>query len=202
MLRKEHSSATQGTRRDTPARRMPAEEGVWVFIFGDLLVFGLFFLTYMYYRGENVALYVTSQGTLNEIFGFTNTLLLLSSSLLVALGVHAARIGQRGAAAALLAGAFACGAAFGVIKVIEYGQKFAAGITVLTNDFFMFYFMLTGIHFAHLTIGLGVLAFLFVTVRKPALSPGDLQAIEGGAAFWHLVDLLWVVLFALLYLMR
>lgn len=184
------------------ARRMPGEEGVWVFILGDMMVFGLFFLTFVTYRDGNVALYAESQKTLNRSFGLINTLLLLCSSWFVALAVRTARMGKGRAASALLATAFVCGIGFGAVKLLEYGEKFAAGITVLTNDFFMFYFMLTGIHFLHLLIGLGVLAWLFAICRKVEIAESDIRTIESGAAFWHLVDLLWVVLFALLYLMR
>ncbi|MET0546137.1 MAG: cytochrome c oxidase subunit 3 [Caulobacterales bacterium] len=184
------------------ARRLPGEEGVWLFICGDMMVFAVFFLTFIYYRGLNPAIYDASQLKLNEFWGLINTLFLLTSSWCVAAAVHAARHGKEGLPTKFLVGAMVFGGAFVCVKIIEYGEKFAAGINVLTNEFFMFYFMFTGIHLVHVLIGLGVLTFLLNKSRKGYRSETDIQIIEGGGAFWHLVDLLWVVLFALLYLTR
>lgn len=178
---------------------MPGEEGVWIFIFGDLIVFGLFFLTYLYYRADDVSLYRESQAQLNASLGLLNTLLLLTSSWFVAQAVKAVRLGRLETASALIAGGFSLGLGFVIVKVIEYSEKISAGINVVSNDFFMFYFMYTGIHLLHVFIGLGVLIFLFLLSRKEAAGV-HIRSFESGGAFWHLVDLLWVVLFALLYL--
>jgi len=184
-----------------PARRMPGEEGVWFFIFGDLVVFGIFFLTYLTYRAADPALYAASQAQLNTALGFLNTLLLLTSSWFVAQAVKAVREGRQAAAPRLIAGGFLLGAGFVAVKIAEYSEKLAAGITVVTDEFFMFYFMYTGIHLLHVLIGLGVLVFLFRLARSPEAG-AHVSSFESGGAFWHLVDLLWVVLFALLSLAR
>lgn len=190
---------------------MPGEEGIWLFILGDMMVFALFFLTFVYYRGADIALYVDAQRALNEWFGLINTLFLLSSSWCVAMAIRAIRRtaqggrkadGAGGHATRLVGFAMLLGAAFVVLKIVEYREKFASGITVLTNEFFMFYFMFTGIHLVHVLIGMGVLTYLLVLSRKPVIDAADLRTFESGAAFWHLVDLLWVILFALLYLLR
>ncbi len=174
---------------------------MWVFIFGDLVVFGLFFLTYLVYRADSPALYRDAQLHLNAGLGLLNTLLLLTSSWFVAQAVNAVRRASLATASRLIAGGFALGAGFVVVKFLEYREKFASGITVISNDFYMFYFMYTGIHLLHVLIGLGVLIFLFMETRKEP-SAIDVRTFESGGAFWHLVDLLWVVLFALLYLAR
>jgi len=184
-----------------PAKHVPGEEGVWVFIFGDLVAFAIFFLTYVAYRAGDVALYAESQNLLSRGYGLLNTFLLLTSSLFVAQAVADARKG--GAyTARLLTGAIACGVGFCVVKVFEYGEKFAAGITLNTDAFFAFYFMFTAIHLVHVLFGLGVLAFMLARVRRPAIDGVTMRVLEGGGVFWHLVDLLWVVLFALFYLMK
>ncbi|NWK97927.1 hypothetical protein DM806_20145 [Sphingobium lactosutens] len=85
------------------------------------------------------------------------------------------------------------------VKIIEYGEKIAAGINPTTNNFFMFYFSFTGIHLSHVTAGLGTLAFIRTRCNAP-LAPNGIKAIEGCVLFWHLVDILWVILFAILYL--
>jgi nitric oxide reductase NorE protein len=194
-------------------KHLPGEEGVWVFILGDLVVFAIFFLTYVVYRSDNTPLYHASQDLLNRPLGLLNTVLLLTSSLFVAHAVRDARNGGRRTPALLIA-AICCGVGFCLVKAVEYGEKFAAGITLNSNEFFIFYFMFTGIHLAHVLIGLSVLVYLFARSRRlapdaspvagPEASPeaSYVQALEGGGAFWHLVDLLWVVLFALLYLMK
>lgn len=191
----------QGSEEAPTAKKMPGEEGIWFFIFGDLMVFAAFFLTYLYYRAQNPSLFNEAQRQLTAPYGLINTLLLLTSSWFVAQGVNAVRQGQLALARKLIAGGFAFGAGFVGIKIIEYSEKFSAGITVLTNDFFMFYFMYTGIHLLHVFIGLGVLFFLFSLACKETATE-HIGSFESGAAFWHLVDLLWIILFALLYLVK
>jgi nitric oxide reductase NorE protein len=189
----------------TPAaatRHVPGETGTWIFIFGDMLVFAVLFATYLYYRGEDPGLFNGSQEALNPTYGAVNTLLLLLSSLLVVLAVHCVRRGLRRVAPRLIAGAFTCGVGFSAMKIVEYSDKVGHDITPATNDFFMYYFVLTGLHWFHLLLGLAVLSYLFVLSRKPSLTPRQFAFFEGGACFWHMVDLLWIVLFPLLYLVN
>ena len=93
-----------------------------------------------------------------------------------------------------------CGLGFVVIKAFEYHDKWASGITIQTDDFFMLYFVFTGIHLVHVFIGLLILTFVATVARHPGNAAGRIVLIECGALFWHLVDLLWVILFALFYL--
>jgi nitric oxide reductase NorE protein len=187
-------------------RHLPGEEGTWVFILGDMTVFAVFFATYLYYRGQQRALFVESQHSLVQGYGVINTLLLLTSSLCVVLGMKAVRGRLAGeptrAAPWLFGGALACGLGFSAMKFVEYGEKLAAGITPATNDFFMYYFILTGLHFFHLILGMGVLVFLIRAGRRTSMSVRQFAFVEGGACFWHMVDLLWIVLFPLLYLVK
>ncbi len=190
-------------RAETPARRVrhvPGEEGLWVLLFGDMLVFALLFGVFLHYRAQDPALFRASQGALNTTFGAVNTLLLLSSSLCVVTGVRALRHGVSRVAPAAFAVAFACGAGFVFNKYLEYSDKLSHGIKPATNDFWMYFYVLTGLHLFHLLLGMAVLVFCFVSARKPALSERRFAFVEGGACFWHMVDLLWVVIFPLLYL--
>jgi nitric oxide reductase NorE protein len=182
--------------------RIPGEAGVWVLIFGDMIVFGLFFVTFVLYRSQSLQLYERAQQLMNQGFGVANTVLLLSSSWFVALAVRRARVDRSKLVPVLFALAFACGLGFGVIKFLEYGEKIRAGLTLNTNEFYTFYYMFTGIHFLHVLIGMGVLIFLAVISRKEVLTESDMSMLESGASFWHLVDILWIALFALLYLMK
>lgn len=200
------TSATETARMplpaDEPRSHVPGEEGIWVFIFGDMLVFAAFFLTYLFYRGGDPATFNTAQAALNANYGVINTLLLLLSSLFVAMAVDALRRKVHRLAPPLIAGAFVCGLGFSVLKVLEYGDKIKQGVDPTTNDFYMFYFVLTGLHWFHLLLGLVVLALLFRLARKPSLNQRQFAFVEGGACFWHMVDLLWIVLFPLLYLVK
>ena len=181
---------------------MPGEIGVWVFILGDLLIFGALFATYLFYRADDAGLFMRSQLRLDRDLGMANTLILLTSSWCVALAVQQVRVGAGRTARRWMTGAIACGLGFVAIKSIEYGAKGAEGIDLTTNTFFMFYFIMTGIHLLHLLLGLGLL--FFVWRRMPASFPDnrEILLIETGASFWHLVDLLWIVLFPLLYLLH
>lgn len=183
-------------------KHIPGEAGIWVFILGDMLVFALFFAVYTFYFVREHALFIASQATLSATFGLINTFLLLTSSWFVALAVNGAKLGVGRKSANFFALAFLCGLGFSVLKIIEYSNKGAAGISLLTNDFYMYYFILTGIHFAHVIIGMVLLGFLFFTARKGATGPRDLVFIEIGASYWHMVDLLWIVLFCLIYLLK
>lgn len=187
---------------DGDARRIPGEVGTWVFILGDMAVFALLFGVFLYYQGQQPELFAASQLSLSQIYGIVDTLVLLTSSLLVVTAVRAARAGIRGLPQKLLVGALICGLAFSANKILEWSHLVSAGHTPSTNDFYMYFFVLTGLHFFHLVIGMGVLVSLIVLTRKPALSRGQFAFFEGGACFWHMVDLLWIVLFALLYLVH
>jgi nitric oxide reductase NorE protein len=181
---------------------LPGETGVWVFILGDMLMFALLFSVFVYYRSEDVPLFSHSQTTLNQTLGAFNTLLILSSSWFVALAIHSARKNLGNISARFFSLAFLCGLGFVVVKFFEYREKIIAGFTITTNDFYMYYFMLTGIHLVHVVIGMGVLAFLIMTSRNPNLEDSHVNVLESGASFWHMVDILWIVLFALFYLLR
>ena len=181
---------------------LPGESGVWVFIIGDLMVFGLFFVVFVYDRSLDVPLFTQSQATLNQTYGAVNTFLLLSSSWLVALAVHAARDHLVKITSRLILLAGACGVAFVVVKSFEYSEKINAGYFITSNDFYMYYYMLTGIHLVHVVIGLGVLTFLWHTSCADSLDEKSITTFESGASYWHLVEIVWIILFALLYLVK
>lgn len=189
-------------RRPLDGRHIPGEIGIWVFVLGDMLIFGLFFVVFLYERARNVELFQAAHAQMSLTFGAVNTLVLLTGSLFIVLGVEALRRGhaRRGQRMVLLT--LLCGAAFVCSKYLEYSGKLAAGETPSANVFFMYYFVFTGIHLVHLLLGMGFLTVMYRISKKPALADRDIAHIEAGACFWHLVDLLWIVLFALLYLVR
>lgn len=172
---------------------------MWFFVVGDLIIFGVYFLAYMYYRGQDPELFLQSQAKLNLDVGALNTIVLLTSSLFVALGTSAARAGRTADGARLFAGALALGVAFPVLKLFEYVPEIVDGSTPGTNLFFMYYFVMTGLHLCHVLLGLVILSFVIRNLRGPT---PKMTFVETGATYWHMVDVLWLVLFALLYVMR
>ena len=181
---------------------IPGETGIWVFVLGDMTVFAMLFAGFVFYRAEQLGLYLESQAALNQTFGAINTLLLLSSSWFVVMGTDAARRDARALAQRLFAAAFLCGAGFGLVKFFEYREKVLQGLTPVANEFYSFYYMLTGLHLLHVLIGMIVLGFVFLRVRAGIRTASDRVFLEGSATYWHMVDLLWIVLFPLLYLMK
>jgi len=192
----------QAHESENSLRRLPGEAGVWVFIFGDLIVFSLFFVLVMIDVGQEPETYRQSQGALSQSFGLLNTVLMLSSSWFVAHALRAARNAQGAVASALFGFAALCGLCFGIVKFFEWRAAFAAGHTVNTNNFYMYYFVFTGIHFMHVLIGMAVLAAMAIYSRGAILGERQLRMLEGGSCFWHVVDILWLILFALFYLIR
>lgn len=186
----------------TASRRMPGEPGIWVFIFGDMLVFSVFFMVFLHARSQNLPLFQDAQPHLNQVFGAINTFLMLTSSWFVASAVHAARHNLGKAVSRCFIGGFLCGALFVVSKFFEYREKLQIGITINTNEFFMYYFVFTAIHLLHVLIGMGVLAFMASYAWSQNFDDAKIRNLESGASFWHVVDLLWIVLFALLYLIK
>jgi nitric oxide reductase NorE protein len=204
-----NQTATSGRESAGPAAgvtsretRVPGEPGFWILILGDLTAFALLFCVFVYYRGQDIDLYFDSQLRLNRALGALNVALLLTSSWCVVQGVEAyrARVAQR--ARRCFGAGLLLGAGFVAVKVLEYGEKVRDGIVASTNEFFMFFYVLTGIHLLHLVIGLGVLAWMRSKSRGEWSSHRDVALVECGGVYWHMVDLLWVALFALLYLLR
>lgn len=185
-------AAPRVQRADVPA--------VLVFILADMIVFAMLFVGFMVERGGQVALFDRSAASLDVGLGILNTLILVTSGLFVVLAVNAAKAGQAREMRRWLLVSFVTGAGFGVSKAIEYGDKLSHGITMHTNDFYMFYYALTGAHFLHFLGGMVVLAYLWFRARQGVDSP-LCSLTESGALYWHMVDLLWIFIFPMLYLL-
>lgn len=181
-------------------KRIPGESGTWVFLFGDMIVFGAFFVTFLVERAKAPEIFDAARTTLHISIGVLNTLVLLTSSLCVVLALKAMRTGRNQLATKAVAAAMAFGILFIALKVYEYVSLGIAGHGPGSNDFYLYYFILTGLHLFHVCLGLGALTFVLTQTRRSELSDTRTALVEGAACFWHLVDLLWIFLFALLYL--
>ncbi|ART53743.1 cytochrome-c oxidase [Acidovorax carolinensis] len=182
--------------------RLRGDLGVWLVILMELLTFAILFVSFAFARTREVALFNASQATLNLNAGALNTVLLISGSWCVASAVAAVRRNASVVGARWLLGALGCGGGFVVVKLGEYAQKLASGVDLSTNTFYMFYVLLTGFHFLHVVVGMLAITYLWLKTRRGRYSSHDCHALETGAAFWHMVDLLWIVLFPLVYVMR
>ena len=181
----------------------PGDLAIWFFILAELLAFAVFFAAYAFARAKNPALFDEMQLTLNRDAGAVNTLLLISASWCVARGVHAVVANNDSARASRwLLGGLAGGAGFLVVKLFEYAHVFGEGTTLSTNTFYMFYISLTFFHFLHVLVGLFLLLRLARRTRAGLYGPGRMHGLESAAVYWHMVDLLWIMLFPLLYMAR
>jgi nitric oxide reductase NorE protein len=189
--------------RPSPSDAPPGDLAIWIFILAELLAFAVFFAAYAFARAHDVALFNAMQSEVDRNAGALNTVLLISGSWCVARAVAAVEgCGDSRLGARWLAGGILCGAGFLVVKGFEYAAKFGAGINLSTNTFWMFYLSLTFFHLMHVVLGMVILVVLWQQTRAGHYGPGRANGLESGAAYWHMVDVLWIILFPLVYVMR
>ena len=182
--------------------RLAGDLAMWLIILAELLTFGILFVCYAFARSQDVALFNASQLTLDLNSGAINTVLLITGSWCVVRAVKAVRRNASASGVRWLLAALLCGVGFVSLKVIEFSAKLDAGIDLSTNTFYMFYILLTAFHFFHVILGMIFLTVLMFKTWRGAYGSHEHHALETGAAFWHMVDLLWIVLFPLVYVMR
>ncbi len=179
---------------------LPGDAAMWLMVLGDFVFFGAYFIVFMIQRALKPELFLQSQQHLDLTVGVVNTLVLLTSSWFIARSVQAARAGDHDGALRLTCAGGACGVLFILIKAFEWSAKVAAGYTMPSNEFFLFYYMLTGVHLFHVALGLLILGIVVREIRNPRKR--RMSMVESGATYWHMVDLLWIVIFGLLYVVR
>ncbi len=187
----------------------PGDFAIWIIIYVELVTFGLLFLGYAFSRRGHIELFNHSQLMLNQTAGLINTVILISSSYFVANAVYSiknmtnenAKSANKKASKWLLIAIF-FGFGFVVIKLLEFIHIFGEGITLSTNNFFMFYILLTVFHFMHVLLGLIILFNIYKKTKNYGYVLEDYKGFETGASYWHMVDLLWIVLFPLIYIIR
>lgn len=203
-----HPSAaiTDGTalRADArpPDRRMPGLEGFWLFVLGDLAVFTVLFAAYLFARGDDVAGFTAAQGELDVVLGGVNTVVLLTSSAAVVVALRHLRAGRVAAARGWTLVGLAGGVAFAVLKVLEYVRGWSDGHTPSAHDFFTYYLSLTGLHLGHVVAGCLLLALFAWRWRGLPDRVVPTSGFETVAVYWHVVDLLWLLIFPLIYVAR
>lgn len=178
----------------------PSETGIWIFILADMCIFALYFFVFAWDKSLHSAQFVQGQASLNTTLGGANTLILLLSSCFMAKAVQAARLSDMTHYARYIRLTMLCGGVFLVIKVSEYAEKLTADYHIASNEFYRDYFAFTGLHMLHVITGLCVLAYALQFGRNNKSLKTHARFIENSGLYWHMVDLLWVVLFTFIYL--
>lgn len=183
--------------------------GMWLFLFTELFLFGGLFVLYAAYFTKYPGEFVKAGAELSLPIGALNTVLLLISSFLVAASITASRRGGPRTAVALLSGALLMGAGFLVNKVLEWGAKFEHGLgpnsahmgTLPHGEviFYGLYYAITGLHGLHVILGMTLLAICLVLILRGRIAPGRDVMLENCGLYWHLVDLIWIFVFPLFY---
>jgi cytochrome c oxidase subunit III len=184
--------------------------GMWVFIFTEILLFGGLFLVYAVMRAKYSEDFHLSAHHLNAFIGAINTVVLLISSMTVAMSITAVQKGNKALAVNLLAITLFCAILFMVNKYFEWGHKFHLGLypgsdLMLTLKhgqilFFSLYYFMTGLHGLHIIVGAVLLSIALFKVNKGTIHSDNFSFLENSGLYWHLVDLIWIFLFPLLYL--
>lgn len=216
-----HGPAWLAHHFDTPAQQFDAAKlGMWAFLVQELLFFSGLFVAYGVYRSWYPEMFRAASHQLDKIMGGTNTIVLLFSSFTAAMAVRSSQLGKKKETGNYLLITIACACVFLVIKYFEYTHKFHAGLLPSryfhphaehlvagapplppnAGSFFGIYFMMTGVHGVHVLIGIGVLIWIWIRNNRGEFSKEFFTPVDIAALYWHLVDLVWIYLFPLLYL--
>jgi cytochrome c oxidase subunit III len=195
-----------------------AKMGMWLFLITEILLFSGMFTAYVVYRSWHPAVFQAASEVLDPVMGGINTIVLLASSLTVALSIHCAQIDDRRGLVRNLLITLALAGVFLVIKYFEYTAKFEHGIfpgihfgphgsyaqydIPYAAQFFSIYFVMTGIHGVHVLVGMFVIGWMVVRARRGDFSSAWYTPVELTGLYWHLVDIIWIFLFPLLYLIH
>lgn len=173
---------------------------VWFVIIMEMITFIAGICFYFSYKQDNYDLFIEMQSKLSLTFAILNTLILVTSGYLVAMAVNFLKHDQRAKSRHFLLGGVVVGSFFTILKLVEYSQKIDQGLTSDYNTFFTFYWFLTFFHFAHVLFTTLILIFFYFKIKKK--SESEVEALEVGASLWHMCDLIWILLFPALYLIR
>jgi cytochrome c oxidase subunit 3 len=201
-------TAMEHSHRDDTGSRM----GLWLFLFSELILFGGMFIIYAVYRFKHPEEFRLAAAELDPFIGTVNTIVLLTSSLTVAMSITAIQQGKKYFSMVLLGTTLILALVFLVIKYYEWAHKISIGIYPQSPDlltkppgeilYFGLYYVMTGLHALHIIIGMAVLAVMFVFIAKGKINQHSFVRLEAGGLYWHLVDIIWIFLFPLFYLIQ
>ncbi len=191
-----------------------SKQGVWLFLVTEILMFGGLFVAYAIYHGMYPEVFTAGAKFVDWRLGATNTVVLITSSLTMALGIYYIQKDKPKMAALNLGLTLICGCLFMVIKYIEYSHKLHEGLApskyfaykgqMVEHGmlYFGFYYTMTGLHGLHVLIGMGLITWCLIRTLRGDFNPRYYTAVEGVGLFWHLVDLIWIYLFPMFYLLK
>ncbi|MCQ4322043.1 cytochrome c oxidase subunit 3 [Stutzerimonas stutzeri] len=188
--------------RTSLSRRLPGDLAMWFFILAELTVFAILILAFAVTQLLNPALFSRSRAALDSSMGLALTLSLLTSGLFAALAVEQVRAARPGRGALLLVAALATSCIYVVLKLNEYGHLSSMGLGLEHNTFFTLYWILTGFHFLHVLLGMVILGWMAMRCQRGLYTAADCAGLESGVLYWHMVDMVWVLLFPLVYVIN
>ena len=202
------TSAAQHIHRDDTGSKI----GMWLFLFSELILFGGLFIVYAVYRFKHPDEFRLAAEELDTFLGTVNTIILLTSSLSVAMSITAIQQGRRRLSMTLVGITIALALVFLVNKYFEWSHKISLGIYPKSPEligrpdgeilYFGLYYVMTGLHALHVIIGMAVLAVMFAYLSKGSVNRNSYVRLEAGGLYWHLVDIIWIFLFPLFYLIH
>jgi cytochrome c oxidase subunit III len=207
-----HASALAHQFDSLEQQKESATLGMWLFLVQEVLFFGGLFMTYLLYRWHDPQAFQAGSHELNIVLGTVNTAVLIASSLTMAMAVHSAQTDKQKALLRWLLATGTLGLVFLVIKYFEYHAKwehhlipgahfhFAGQVGERAELFFSLYFAMTGMHALHMIVGVGVLSWIFNRARKGEFGAHYYNPVECFGLYWHFVDIVWIFLFPMLYL--
>ena len=183
-------------------KRLPGDLAMWFFILAELTVFAILFIGFAVSEQLNTEMFSQGKAKLHQISGLINTLTLITSSYFVALALNKMHQGLGKQSARLLLIAKLIASIYIGVKIWEYWLLGSAGYGLHGDHFFMAYFLLTGFHLLHVLLGIVILGIMARKLRRAAYGPEDVVGLESGALYWHMVDLIWIVLFPIVYVIQ
>ena len=174
---------------------------IWIIIIVELITFMAGLTAFAIFKNQNIQLAEESQKHLSALIGTINTAILITGGFFMAMGIRRIEKGDNPKAAKMILYAMISGTAFLLLKGYEYYDKLSDGISIETNTFFTFYWLITGFHFIHVIVALVILTALYFSVKNNKYDQNNYLDVATGGAFWHLCDLIWILVFPLFYLL-
>jgi nitric oxide reductase NorE protein len=183
-------------------KKLSGDLAMWFFILMELTVFAIFFIGFAITQRLQPEIFSDGRATLSAAVGLFCTLALIISSYFVARSVEAVKHGQNIIAKRQLVFALLTASIYIVLKITEYSALVEHGFDISTNTFYTLYFFITGFHLMHVLLGMIILAYMAKRANKNAYQPNDCSGYEAGASYWHMVDLVWIIVFFLIYIIH
>lgn len=202
-----NNDVTMATPVGLANRVLPGDLAMWFFIMAELTVFAILFIAFAVTRQIHPEMFVNGQATLHPIAGVINTLALIASSYMVVLSVNAITNDNQHKARNFLFAALAFACIYLVTKSWEYHALIELDYGISTNTFYMLYFFITFFHFMHVLLGMVILTSIAYKAHKGGYArdeqgKANISGFEAGASYWHMVDLVWIILFPLIYIVH